>query len=114
MMSRVEENERMINNLYQGDATCTYERGHLIAQFQITHILGDISKSLAVIADEFVGDTKDLDQRIRPTGSWVHKNDDFFDWLECSECGYGSDGEIKFGEGTSYCPHCGAKMERGF
>lgn len=54
---------------------------------------------------------KVLTQRIRPTGSWIHKNDDFFDWLECSECGFGSDGEVKFGEGTNYCPNCGAKMD---
>ena len=44
------------------------------------------------------------------TGKWVHRNDDFNDWLECSECGYGSEGEVRFGEETNFCPHCGADM----
>lgn len=44
------------------------------------------------------------------SGQWVHRNDDFNDWLECSECGYGGEGEVKFGEGTNFCPHCGADM----
>ena len=44
-------------------------------------------------------------------GHWIHRNDDVSDWFECSECEYGSKGEVKFGEGTSYCPNCGAKME---
>lgn len=44
-------------------------------------------------------------------GKWIHKNDDCNDWLECSECEYGSEGEVKFGHGTNFCPNCGAKME---
>lgn len=43
-------------------------------------------------------------------GHWIHQNDDFNDWLECSKCGYGSEGEVKYGEGTTYCPNCGADM----
>ncbi len=46
-------------------------------------------------------------------GKWIHKWDDHFDWLQCSECEYGSEGEVKYGEGTPYCPMCGAKMEAG-
>lgn len=42
---------------------------------------------------------------------WIHRNDDYNDWLECPKCGYGSEGEVKFGEGTSYCPHCGKRLE---
>lgn len=45
------------------------------------------------------------------TGKWLHRNDDYNDWSECSECGYGDEGEVKFGEETPYCPYCGAKME---
>lgn len=47
---------------------------------------------------------------IRETGFWAHKNDDYNDWLECSECGYGSEGEVKMNCETPYCPHCGALM----
>lgn len=43
-------------------------------------------------------------------GKWLHRNDDHNDWLECSLCGYGSEGEVKYGEGTNFCPHCGADM----
>ena len=41
---------------------------------------------------------------------WIHMNDDFNDWLECSRCGYGSEGEVKYGQGTNFCPNCGADM----
>ena len=44
------------------------------------------------------------------TGHWVHKNDDYFDWFECSECGYGSEGEVNYGSGFNFCPNCGADM----
>ena len=49
----------------------------------------------------------ELDQTI---GHWIHRNDDHNDWLECSGCGYGDEGEVKFGEGTNFCPNCGRKM----
>lgn len=42
---------------------------------------------------------------------WIHRNDDYTDWLECPNCGYGSEGEVKYGEGTPFCPHCGEKLE---
>lgn len=49
------------------------------------------------------------------TGEWIKQNDDYFDWYECSECGYGSEGEMQYSSEydvrTNYCPHCGAKME---
>lgn len=47
----------------------------------------------------------------RKTGHWIHKNDDQNDWLECSECGYGSEGEVPFEEGSQFCPVCGARLE---
>lgn len=43
-------------------------------------------------------------------GKWIHCNDDYNDWLECSNCEYGSEGEVKYGEGTPYCPMCGCRM----
>ena len=51
-----------------------------------------------------------LSQKKRGIGKWVHRNDDYNDWLECSQCGYGSEGEVKYGENTNYCPNCGADM----
>ena len=51
-----------------------------------------------------------LGQKKRGIGKWVHRNDDYNDWLECSQCGYGSEGEVKYGENTNYCPNCGADM----
>lgn len=48
------------------------------------------------------------------TGEWIEQNDDYFDWYECSECGYGSEGEMQYSSEydvrTNYCPNCGAKM----
>ena len=47
-------------------------------------------------------------------GHWIKQNDDYFDWYECSECEYGSDGEMQYNNEfevrTNYCPNCGAKM----
>lgn len=43
-------------------------------------------------------------------GKWVHMNDDFNDWLECSVCEYGSEGEVPYGKGTRCCPWCGTRM----
>lgn len=49
------------------------------------------------------------------TGEWIKQNDDYFDWYECSECGYGSEGEMQYSSEydvrTNYCPCCGARME---
>ena len=51
---------------------------------------------------------------IRPKGHWIKQNDDYYDWYECSECGYGSDGEMQYSSEydvrTNYCPNCGADM----
>ena len=41
---------------------------------------------------------------------WIHRNDDYNDWLECPSCGYGSEGEVKYGKGTPYCPYCGERL----
>lgn len=44
-------------------------------------------------------------------GRWIHRNDDLSDWLECSECGHGADGEVPFEHDTPFCPYCGAAMQ---
>lgn len=41
-------------------------------------------------------------------GEWNKCNDDKFDWLECSSCGYGDEGEVT--KPWLYCPVCGAFM----
>ena len=50
----------------------------------------------------------------RKKGEWCKQNDDYFDWYECSECGYGSEGEMQYSSEydvrTKYCPNCGAEM----
>jgi len=52
-------------------------------------------------------------ERIRnivvPHGHWMHNNDDYNDWYECSECGYGDEGEITK-HMPRHCPGCGARM----
>ncbi len=49
----------------------------------------------------------------RKVGEWIKKNNDYFDWYECSECGYGSDGEMKYNRlcdvRTKFCPDCGSQ-----
>lgn len=49
-------------------------------------------------------------------GHWCPQNDDCFDWYECSECGYGSEGEMQYSSEydvrTNFCPNCGADMRK--
>lgn len=49
-------------------------------------------------------------------GRWIEQNDDYYDWYECSECGYGSEGEMLYSSEvdvrTNFCPNCGAKMDK--
>lgn len=50
----------------------------------------------------------------RKKGEWIKRNNDYFDWYECSECGYGSEGEMRYSREydvrTNYCPKCGTQM----
>ena len=66
---------------------------------------------LACFADDVRERLKDMPtvQAVKK-GHWIHKNDDVFDWFECSECGYGDEGEVNYGCGMKYCPNCGARM----
>ena len=45
-------------------------------------------------------------------GRWEHHWDDHDDWLQCSECGYGDEGEVGMNQGTNFCPNCGADMRK--
>lgn len=53
----------------------------------------------------------------RKVGEWIKKNNDYFDWYECSECGYGSGGEMKYNRlcdvRTKFCPDCGSQNLKG-
>ena len=53
----------------------------------------------------------------RKKGEWIKRNNDYFDWYECSECGYGSDGEMKYNRlcdvRTKFCPDCGSQNLKG-
>ena len=68
-----------------------------------THTLQTIALDMAI---------KSLESK--KVGEWCPQNDDYFDWYECSECGYGSNGEMQYSSEydvrTRYCPNCGAEM----
>lgn len=44
----------------------------------------------------------------RPSGKWIWWTDDKKDYVKCSECDYGEEGEVKLDEQTPYCPYCGS------
>lgn len=64
------------------------------------------------IVEDFFGNKPEVKD-----GRWNHYTDDIDDFLECSECHYGSEGEVPFGYpakmGWKYCPCCGAEMFGG-
>lgn len=49
-------------------------------------------------------------ERESETGIWIYWTDDRKDYLKCSICGYGEEGEVNYATFTPYCPMCGAKM----
>lgn len=46
----------------------------------------------------------------RPKGKWIHWTDDYKDYVTCSCCGYGEEGEVLLSDKTPFCPICGAEM----
>ena len=44
---------------------------------------------------------------------WIHWTDDFRDYVKCSNCGFGDEGEIYLGDEPVICPCCEAKMKGG-
>ena len=44
---------------------------------------------------------------------WTHWTDDFRDYVKCSNCGFGDEGEIYLGDEPVICPCCEAKMKGG-
>lgn len=47
----------------------------------------------------------------RPKGKWIHWTDDYKDYVTCSCCGYGEEGEVLLSDKTPFCPICGADMK---
>ena len=43
-------------------------------------------------------------------GKWIHWTDDFKDYVTCSCCDYGEEGEVLLKDKTPFCPICGADM----
>lgn len=74
--------------------------GETIEQF-IDRIAKEIENTLPVIP-------------IRKKGKWCKQTDGYSNWYECSECGYGDEGEMEciseYDVRTNYCPNCGAEM----
>lgn len=46
----------------------------------------------------------------RPKGKWIHWTDDYKDYVTCSCCEYGEEGEVLLSDKTPFCPICGADM----
>ena len=53
---------------------------------------------------------KALEQQPRPRGKWIHWTDDYKDYVTCSCCEYGEEGEVLLSDKTPVCPICGADM----
>ena len=51
---------------------------------------------------------QEMENIFKSKGKWNECNDDKFDWVECSECGFGDEGENT--TKWLYCPACGALM----
>lgn len=49
----------------------------------------------------------------RPKGKWIHWTDDYKDYVTCSCCEYGEEGEVLLSDKTPFCPICGADMREG-
>lgn len=59
------------------------------------------------LSDFQLADVKPIVRR-----EWLHRWDESIVWLECSNCGFGSDGEVRMDEDTPFCPMCGCDMRK--
>lgn len=93
---------------YRGIFEYEYPTEHKTPVSIDVHLHGDCVKG-KIIDWEY----RPLEQEPRK-GHWCPQNDDCFDWYECSECGYGSEGEMQYSSEydvrTNFCPNCGADM----
>jgi predicted ribosome quality control (RQC) complex YloA/Tae2 family protein len=74
-----------------------------------------LEASVLESALEFLGEEgkKALEQQPRPRGKWIHWTDDYKDYVTCSCCEYGEEGEVLLSDKTPFCPICGADMREG-
>ncbi len=49
----------------------------------------------------------------RSRGKWIHWTDDYKDYVTCSCCEYGEEGEVLLSDKTPFCPICGVDMREG-
>ena len=90
--------------------------GDCVSRQAVNDLYDRYHPRLATHVYEFGEELKALSSVLpkRKQGEWCEQNDDYFDWYECSECGYGSEGEMQYSSEhdvrTKYCPNCGAEM----
>jgi len=53
---------------------------------------------------------KALEEQPKTKGKWIHWTDDRKDYVTCSCCEYGDEGEVLLKDKTPFCPYCGADM----
>lgn len=68
---------------------------------------------LGAFLDGYEMGIKALEQQPRPRGKWIHWTDDYKDYVTCSCCEYGEEGEVLLSDKTPFCPICGADMREG-
>lgn len=56
---------------------------------------------------------KALEKQQNTKGNWIHWTDDYKDYVTCSCCEYGEEGEVLLSDKTPFCPICGADMREG-
>lgn len=52
---------------------------------------------------------QEIENLKKPQGEWVEGYHDYFETLDCSECGYVRDDRYKT---YNFCPNCGADMRK--
>jgi hypothetical protein len=104
-----------IKALEQQPSEDCVDRNHIIATISHHHFDKD-KDNFDLLVHNLCKEVKALSP-VTPTrkvGEWCKQNDDYFDWYECSECGYGGEGEMQYSSEydvrTKYCPNCGAEM----
>lgn len=98
-MTRLEENGIVIaemNKRAKLKPTGTYEEMVTFQLGAIATMLGDISKSLAILADK--------EKNEEDTATWLDAHDGC---MKCSNCGYELNDSYYAG---NYCQNCGKKM----
>lgn len=107
IMKRVEAFDMAIKLLEQQSCEDCISRAETLRHGRL--IYDDDGKGyVAVRVDEII----DLPSvtPTRPKGKWIHWTDDYKDYVTCSCCGYGEEGEVLLSDKTPFCPICGADM----